>query len=59
MLEPISPKEAVEQYLEQRQTDLSELSLQNHGYRLTRFLEWCDETGFENMNDIFGKKLME
>lgn len=59
MLEPISPEEAVEQYLEHRQTDLSELSLQNHGYRLNRFLEWCEKAGVEDMNRVTGRTIHE
>lgn len=59
MLEPISPEEAFEQYLEHRQTDLSELSLQNHRYRLTRFPEWCAKAGVDDMNRVTGRTIHE
>jgi site-specific recombinase XerD len=56
MLDPISPEEAVQSYLDSR-TDLSQSSFENHMYRLQRFKEWCDEVGMKNMNEITGRKL--
>jgi site-specific recombinase XerD len=57
MLEPMSPHEAVTEYIEERQIDLADTSLENHRYRLQRFLEWADEYGVENMNEVTGRKL--
>lgn len=56
MLEPMHPTEAVQDYLDGR-TDLSSSSKQNHGYRLQRFLEWCEKEGIENTNELTGRKL--
>lgn len=56
MLEPMHPTEAVQDYLDGR-TDLSPSSKQNHGYRLQRFLEWCEKEGIENTNELTGRKL--
>ena len=57
MIEPITPDEAVQQYLTHRKTDLAESSHQNHRYRLERFLEWCEEEGIDNMNSITGRAI--
>lgn len=56
-LEPISPNEAVELYLDHREPELSEKSIQNHEYRLRSFLQWCEEEGIENMNSLTGRDL--
>jgi tRNA A37 N6-isopentenylltransferase MiaA len=57
MLEPMSPHEAVTEYLADRKNELAETSHENHHYRLQRFLEWADETGLDDMNEITGRKL--
>ncbi|WP_217255555.1 site-specific integrase [Natronococcus occultus] len=55
-LEPMHPTEAVQTYLDGR-TDLSPSSKENHEYRLERFLEWCEEEGIDDMNDLTGRNL--
>lgn len=59
MLEPMSPKEAVTEYLKDRETDLAPTSHENHKYRCQRFIEWADEFGLTNMNELTGRKLHE
>jgi len=56
-LEPTSPAEAVEWYLDERTPDLSEKSLQNQRYRLDRFLTFCSEHEIDNMNSLTGRDL--
>ena len=59
MLEPITPEDAVESYLADKELELEDSSLRNHRYRLQRFLEWAGECGLEDMNEITGRKLNE
>lgn len=56
-LEPTTPAEAVEWYLENRESDLSEKSQENHRYRLEQFVKFCNEHDIDNMNEITGRKL--
>jgi len=56
-LDPIVPAEAVELYFSHRQPDLSEKTLQNQRYRLQSFVEWCDENGVDNLNDLTGRDI--
>jgi site-specific recombinase XerD len=56
-LDPIAPAEAVELYFSHRQPDLSEKTLQNQRYRLQSFVEWCDENGVDNLNDLTGRDI--
>jgi site-specific recombinase XerD len=59
-LEPISPAEAKEMYLEARKREVSESTLSGYHYRLKHFIRWCQEVeGFDNMNDLTGRKLQQ
>ncbi|WP_423999358.1 tyrosine-type recombinase/integrase [Haloarcula salina] len=58
MVDPITPRRAKELYLEDR-TDLSDTSKQNHGYRVERFVEWCEENGIDNLNEMTGRRIHE
>lgn len=57
-LEPIRPQEAVELYLQERSTELAEISLKSHEYRLKHFIRWCNEEDIENLNSLSGRDLM-
>lgn len=56
----ISPREAVDDYLDDRATeDVSEATLQSHGYRLKHFVQWAEQEGIENMNNLNGRNLQQ
>ena len=42
-LEPITPQEALNLYLQEKQTELSDATIYSHNSRLGHFLRWCDE----------------
>lgn len=56
-LEPLAPHRAVEMYLESKQDDLAEATLESHEYRLDAFVEWCDQAEIENLNELTGRDL--
>ncbi|ELZ81762.1 phage integrase/site-specific recombinase [Haloferax elongans ATCC BAA-1513] len=56
-LEPLEPVEAVEMYKQQRRDEVSEATLQSHGYRLKNFVKWCDNQGIDNLNDVGGRDI--
>ena len=56
-LAPISPEDAVEMYLTDRERELRESSLGTYRSALGFFLEWCDEEEVENLNDLSGRDL--
>lgn len=58
-LEPIAPAQAVELYLDHRKPEVSKKTLQNQRYRLSNFLEWCQERDLENLNQLTGRNLHE
>jgi len=56
-LDSIRPEDAVELYLDTREPDLSEKSLENQRYRLRAFMSWCEEQEIDDMSDINGRLL--
>ena len=58
-LEPIEPDDALRLYLDHRQTELSKNTIQCHRYRLEYFVQWCDEIGLSNLNELTGRHLQE
>ncbi|WP_313691549.1 tyrosine-type recombinase/integrase [Halorarum halobium] len=56
-LDPLSPKEGIEMYLEARRDELTEQTIQGQSYRLDAFRQWCEEEGVENLNDLAGRDL--
>jgi site-specific recombinase XerD len=56
-LQPISPKEALDWYLQEREPEVAESTLKAHNYRLSHFLRWCDEVNLDNLNDLTGRDL--
>lgn len=56
-LEPIDPETAVDLYLDHREPELSEKSLENQRYRLTSFVLWCRSEEIETMHELTGRDL--
>lgn len=56
-LQPISPKEAVELYIENRRGEVSDQSLQAYHYRLSHFIRWATRNNIENLNGLTGRDL--
>jgi site-specific recombinase XerD len=51
-LEPLAPARAKSLYLKSRQSELAERSLELHDKHVGSFVEFCDENGIHNMNDV-------
>jgi site-specific recombinase XerD len=49
---PLDPDEAVQLYLNERKTEVTQNTLYEHKCRLNRFLEWCEDEHVENMNSM-------
>jgi site-specific recombinase XerD len=58
-LSAITPRDAVERFLEKRQTDSTDQTLRTYHDRLHRFVRWCEEREILNVNDIDGRELQE
>ena len=58
-LEPLAPQEALDWYLQHRRDSLRTATRRKHQSALGAFVEWTDEVGIDDMNDIGGRQLME
>ena len=56
-LEPIEPEDALELYLEDKQSELAQASLYSHKSRLGHFIRWCENEEITNLNELTGRKL--
>lgn len=56
-LEPIDPREAVELYLADRESELAQATQYAHSSRLGHFVRWCDEQDIDNLNELTGRTL--
>lgn len=56
-LEPISPAEAVRLYVDHREPEVTEKTLENHEYRLKTFVEFCDEHDIETLDELTPRDL--
>lgn len=58
-LDPISPVEAVEMFHDAMRDEHAESTLRSDRHRLRAFLQFCDEEGIENLNDLSGRDLFQ
>lgn len=56
-LQPLSPSDGVQRFLDHRAPSLRESSMENARHRMSVFLEWCTDAGVENLNDLRGRDL--
>ncbi len=48
----LTPRDAVERYLQRRQADATEASIHGWRYRLKLFVEWCDDVGIDRVDEL-------
>ncbi|MDG5761313.1 tyrosine-type recombinase/integrase [Natronococcus sp. A-GB1] len=58
-LEPIDPETALDMYLTDRDTEVTEATIYAHSSRLGHFIRWCQSKGMENLNTLTGRDLHE
>ncbi|NGM69202.1 tyrosine-type recombinase/integrase [Natronolimnobius sp. AArcel1] len=58
-LEPLDPKTAQELFLDHKATGCTESTVRNHRYRTNHFIEWCEEEGIDNLNDLSGRDIQQ
>ena len=56
-LEPLSPSEAKEMYLDHKSAEASANTAQAHDYRLRHFVRWCENEEIKNLNNLSGRDL--
>lgn len=58
-LEPIEPALSVEMYLDDRRSHQSKATTTAHRSRLSSFVNWLDERGIDNLNELTGRLVKE
>jgi len=58
-LNPMPPVEAVEMYHDRMRDEHAESTQRSNRHRLNAFLQFCDEQGIENMNDLTGRDIYQ
>ncbi len=58
-LQPLSPEEGVERFLQHREPSVRKSTLQNARTRLAYFLDWCEEREIENLNTLTGRDMSD
>jgi integrase len=58
-MDAITPDEAVEMYLKDKQRDSADSTVRSHRSRLSHFRAWCDEEGIDNLNDLTARRAHE
>lgn len=58
-LEPITPADAVELYLAERETEVAAATLRSHRSRLRYFVNWCENQEITNLNTLSGRDLQQ
>jgi site-specific recombinase XerD len=58
-LEPLDPETGMKLYLDHKATNCTESTVQNHRYRMKPFVQWCQEQGIDNLNDLSGRDIQE
>lgn len=58
-LEPISPEEARELFIADKEMNRADATVREYRYRTRPFVEWCEQNGIDNMNDLTGRHLHE
>ena len=56
-LDPIDPDTALELYLADRESEVSQATLYSHNSRLGHFVRWCGEQNLTNLNELTGRQL--
>lgn len=58
-LEPIDPRIAQQLYLDHKRTECTESTVRNHKYHTNYLVEWCEQNGVDNLNEVTGRNLQE
>ena len=57
-LEPIPPRKAFELWMDHQESRKADETLQSYRYRVEPFIEWLEDEGVENMNDVSGRSVI-
>ena len=51
-LEPLSPRDAMEMWIDRQRSEKASETVQSYFYRVRQFVEWCESEGIGNLNEL-------
>jgi len=54
-LTPIDPRQALDMWVDRQKAEKSEDTVQSYFYRVRQFVDWLDEDGITNLNQLSGR----
>jgi site-specific recombinase XerD len=54
-LEALDPRDALEMWIERQRGEKSEETVNSYFYRVRHFVDWLEEDGIDNLNDLTGR----
>lgn len=57
-LEPMDPRDAFELWMRRQEGRKADETLQSYRYRVKKFVEWLEEQGFDNLNELTGRDII-
>jgi len=58
-LEPLAPADAYELFIDHKETTCVSATVRNYRYRLQYFVQWCEQQGIDNLNDLSGRDIQQ
>jgi len=58
-LDPIEPRDAVAMYINQRESESADKTVENIRNHLDSFVQWCEQSDIGNLNELTGRTLYE
>jgi len=56
-LERLEPEEAQQLFLDHKGTNCTDATVRNYRHRINHFVEWCENQGIDNLNDLSGRDI--
>lgn len=54
-LQPLPPREALDMWIGRQKAEKAEETVQSYFYRVRKFVDWLEEQGIDNLNDLNGR----
>lgn len=58
-LEPMSPSDALDLWLDRLESTRADETIKSYRYRMERFVEWCEEQGIDNLNRLTSRDVFQ
>jgi len=57
-LQSLAPREAFEMWMQHQQSEKASSTLRSYRYRVSPFIDWLEDRGLDDLNDLTGREMM-